>query len=80
MRDVFFHTQWCTALAMVAVQWPEFICNCPSLRFPALLRYLTFFVRPPSHADSVVYALLQYVAYFDAPHPRGLNLHRQMLL
>ncbi|KAH9994086.1 hypothetical protein BJV74DRAFT_915651 [Russula compacta] len=25
MRDVFFHTQWCAALAMVAVQWPEFI-------------------------------------------------------
>jgi hypothetical protein len=27
MRDIFFHTQWCAALAMVAVQWPEFICN-----------------------------------------------------
>ncbi|KAI0282330.1 hypothetical protein BGY98DRAFT_1088170 [Russula aff. rugulosa BPL654] len=25
MRDVFFHTQWCAALAMVAVEWPEFI-------------------------------------------------------
>ncbi|KAI0265161.1 hypothetical protein BC834DRAFT_825410 [Gloeopeniophorella convolvens] len=25
MRDVFFHTQWCAAIAMVAVQWPEFI-------------------------------------------------------
>ncbi|KAI0306954.1 hypothetical protein B0F90DRAFT_1931587 [Multifurca ochricompacta] len=25
MRDIFFHTQWCAALAMVAVQWPEFI-------------------------------------------------------
>lgn len=31
MRDVFFHTQWCAALAMVAVQWPEFICNHPFL-------------------------------------------------
>ena len=27
MRDVFFHTQWCATLAMVAVQWPEFICE-----------------------------------------------------
>lgn len=25
MRDIFFHTQWCATLAMVAVQWPEFI-------------------------------------------------------
>ncbi|KAI9513165.1 hypothetical protein F5148DRAFT_277574 [Russula earlei] len=25
MRDIFFHTQWCAALSMVAVQWPEFI-------------------------------------------------------
>jgi hypothetical protein len=34
MRDVFFHTQWCAALAMVAVQWPEFICNHPFFAFP----------------------------------------------
>ncbi|THH16421.1 hypothetical protein EW146_g4219 [Bondarzewia mesenterica] len=25
MRDIFFHTQWCAALAMVAVDWPSFI-------------------------------------------------------
>ncbi|PPQ63149.1 hypothetical protein CVT24_005789 [Panaeolus cyanescens] len=25
MRDIFFHTQWCTILAMVAVEWPQFI-------------------------------------------------------
>ncbi|KAJ7094372.1 hypothetical protein C8R44DRAFT_645301 [Mycena epipterygia] len=24
LRDVLFHTQWCAALAMVAVQWPSF--------------------------------------------------------
>ncbi|TFK46886.1 hypothetical protein OE88DRAFT_1666659 [Heliocybe sulcata] len=24
MRDIIFHTQWCAALAMVAVQWPTF--------------------------------------------------------
>ncbi|KAJ7755790.1 hypothetical protein B0H16DRAFT_1315397 [Mycena metata] len=24
LRDVLFHTQWCAALAMVAVQWPAF--------------------------------------------------------
>lgn len=33
MRDIFFHTQWCAALAMVAVQWPEFICNRLLLTF-----------------------------------------------
>jgi hypothetical protein len=26
MRDIFFHTQWCAALAMVAVQWPRYVC------------------------------------------------------
>lgn len=26
LRDIIFHTQWCAALAMVAVQWPTFIC------------------------------------------------------
>ncbi|KAK2465977.1 hypothetical protein APHAL10511_001618 [Amanita phalloides] len=25
MRDVIFHIQWCSALAMVAVQWPAFV-------------------------------------------------------
>lgn len=25
LRDIIFHTQWCAALAMVAVQWPTFI-------------------------------------------------------
>lgn len=27
MRDIFFHTQWCAALGMVAVQWPDFVCE-----------------------------------------------------
>lgn len=26
MRDVIFHTQWCATLAMVAVDWPQFVC------------------------------------------------------
>ncbi|KAH9482301.1 hypothetical protein JR316_0004399 [Psilocybe cubensis] len=25
MRDVIFHTQWCAILAMVAVEWPQFV-------------------------------------------------------
>jgi hypothetical protein len=25
MRDLMFHAQWCTALSMVAVQWPQFV-------------------------------------------------------
>ncbi|CAE6486694.1 unnamed protein product [Rhizoctonia solani] len=25
MRDIIFHTQWCACLAMVAVEWPNFI-------------------------------------------------------
>lgn len=31
LRDIIFHTQWCAALAMVAVQWPGFICTLASL-------------------------------------------------
>jgi hypothetical protein len=27
MRDVIFHTQWCAAVGMVAVQWPQFVCE-----------------------------------------------------
>lgn len=27
LRDVVFHSQWCAALAMVAVHWPPFICT-----------------------------------------------------
>ena len=27
LRDIIFHTQWCAALAMVAVQWPMFTCK-----------------------------------------------------
>jgi hypothetical protein len=27
MRDIIFHSQWCAALAMVAVQWPDFACK-----------------------------------------------------
>ena len=29
MRDVIFHTQWCAVLAMVAVEWPQFVCMYP---------------------------------------------------
>lgn len=27
MRDIIFHTQWCAALSMVAVEWPAFACE-----------------------------------------------------
>ena len=27
LRDVIFHSQWCAALAMVAVRWPQFACT-----------------------------------------------------
>ena len=27
LRDVVFHSQWCAALGMVAVRWPQFICT-----------------------------------------------------
>ncbi|KAH9045166.1 hypothetical protein EDB85DRAFT_2070071 [Lactarius pseudohatsudake] len=39
MRDVFFHTQWCATLAMVAVQWPEFIYPLLSQTAWATLSY-----------------------------------------
>ena len=28
MCNDFFHMQWCSALGMIAVQWPKFICIC----------------------------------------------------
>ncbi len=27
LRDIVFHTQWCAALSMIAVQWPMFTCK-----------------------------------------------------
>jgi hypothetical protein len=27
LRDIIFHSQWCAALAMVAVRWPQFVCT-----------------------------------------------------
>ena len=27
LRDIVFHSQWCAALAMVAVRWPQFVCT-----------------------------------------------------
>lgn len=27
LRDIIFHCQWCAALAMVAVRWPQFVCT-----------------------------------------------------
>ncbi|KAI0068554.1 hypothetical protein BV25DRAFT_10048 [Artomyces pyxidatus] len=37
MRDIFFHTQWCAAVAMVAVQWPNFVCELSSLLWDQIL-------------------------------------------
>ncbi|KAH7914437.1 hypothetical protein BJ138DRAFT_1079613 [Hygrophoropsis aurantiaca] len=39
MRDVMFHTQWCAALSMVAVQWPNFIYPLLSQASWATLTY-----------------------------------------
>ncbi|ETW84113.1 hypothetical protein HETIRDRAFT_34584 [Heterobasidion irregulare TC 32-1] len=39
MRDIFFHTQWCAALAMIAVQWPNFIYPLLSQTAWAALSY-----------------------------------------
>ncbi|KAI0053700.1 hypothetical protein FA95DRAFT_478159 [Auriscalpium vulgare] len=39
LRDIFFHTQWCAALAMVAVQWPAFIYPLLSQTAWATLTY-----------------------------------------
>lgn len=43
-RDVIFHTQWCAILAMVAVEWPQFICTL-------LLEFFTIF----SHSLQIRY-------------------------
>ncbi|KZT29427.1 hypothetical protein NEOLEDRAFT_1238857 [Neolentinus lepideus HHB14362 ss-1] len=39
MRDIIFHTQWCAALAMVAVEWPSFVYPLLSQTAWAMLSY-----------------------------------------
>ncbi|KAG9016937.1 hypothetical protein FRB93_009467 [Tulasnella sp. JGI-2019a] len=54
MRDIIFHTQWCAGLAMVAVQWPNFIY--PILRNTAwatLVYNVTVIQGRSEHWDSV---------------------------
>ncbi|KAF8290441.1 hypothetical protein DL93DRAFT_2234435 [Clavulina sp. PMI_390] len=50
-REVIFHTQWCAALAMVAVQWPTFAYPILSnTAWSALVYNITLAVNPPSDA------------------------------
>jgi hypothetical protein len=44
LRDVLFHTQWCAALAMVAVQWPPFAYPLLVQTAWATLSYSEFFL------------------------------------
>jgi hypothetical protein len=57
LRDVLFHTQWCAALAMVAVQWPAFACQS----------YALYPIRVSSPADPLLvqtaWATLSYSKY-----------------
>lgn len=50
MRDVIFHTQWCATLAMVALEWPQFIC----MYFEAAIIFtINFFLRSTIDPDSM---------------------------
>ena len=57
MRDIFFHSQWCAALAMVAVEWPGFACEFHPFYF-IIFRAEVPFLRPHSCTDLMGYALL----------------------
>ncbi|KAL4247126.1 Transient receptor potential channel Flc/Pkd2-like protein [Abortiporus biennis] len=39
LRDIIFHTQWCAALSMVAVQWPDFVYPILSQTAWSMLSY-----------------------------------------
>ncbi|KAI0322495.1 hypothetical protein OF83DRAFT_1049176 [Amylostereum chailletii] len=39
LRDIFFHTQWCAVVSMVAVDWPEFVYPLLSQTSWATLSY-----------------------------------------
>jgi len=58
MRDIVFHSQWCAALAMVAVQWPNFVCKL-YLLMTSNPQQLKVIIRPFVSADSMVDSILQ---------------------
>ncbi|KAK7062337.1 membrane protein [Favolaschia claudopus] len=49
LRDVLFHTQWCAALAMVAVQWPRFVYPLLVQTAWATLTYNITLANPNEH-------------------------------
>lgn len=46
MRDIVFHSQWCAAVAMVAVEWPGFACQFHSCCFMTLHANVSFSQTP----------------------------------
>ncbi|KAF8166980.1 hypothetical protein BJ912DRAFT_1034832 [Pholiota molesta] len=50
LRDVFFHTQWCAVLVMVAVEWPQFVYPLLTQAAWSTLSYNTS-ITPSSHGQ-----------------------------
>lgn len=64
MRDILFHTQWCAALAMVAVQWPVFVCEFGT--FYCHTRLCLFQISDPLLAQTA-WATLSYSTWTTDP-------------
>ena len=63
VRDVIFHTQWCAVLAMVAVEWPQFVCASRIFYFYSRpYSSVLCASRPHTDANSLGYSDLQYLA------------------
>ncbi|PFH47802.1 hypothetical protein AMATHDRAFT_66795 [Amanita thiersii Skay4041] len=57
MRDIIFHTQWCSALVMVAVEWPAFVYPILSQTAWSTLTYnVTLVSTSESHWDPLTAA------------------------
>ena len=61
LRDIIFHTQWCAALSMVAVEWPQFACEWLH-RWRSQPEFIVIIIfRSSVIANGVVDAFVQYV-------------------
>ncbi|KAK0190459.1 hypothetical protein F5146DRAFT_1044297 [Armillaria mellea] len=74
MRDIIFHTQWCSVLAMVAVQWPAFVYPLLTQTAWATLSYnITLTSGPDHHWDPLSTASYDPPSSFQAQMSNSSN-------
>ncbi|KAK0207003.1 hypothetical protein DFS33DRAFT_1273351 [Desarmillaria ectypa] len=74
MRDIIFHTQWCSVLAMVAVQWPAFVYPLLTQTAWATLSYnITLTSGPDHHWDPLSTAPYDPPSFFQTQMSNSSN-------